>query len=197
MQGARLVIAVVAAFILTAPAAGLARPAAPTPAKPTSRQPVIVAGESIPVRALRHWQQIAAATQGEPRAWKKKAYREAATAILIEHRWIEGEAKRLNVVATKAEIKESYQRLRKQGFTSTAEYKRFLRRTRSKYRDILKGVRIDLLQRRIAAIVTAGAADQPAAQKRLLDYRAERQARWLPQSKCYPQWYLENWCTFA
>lgn len=183
-------------MLMTCAATGSA-PAAIKPTKPTSRQPVIVAGEPIPVRALRHWQQIAAASAGEPRRWKARSYRQAATALLIEHRWIEGEAKRMGVVVTRQETTAAYKRLRKTGFRNTAEYRRFTKRTKSTYRDIIRGVRIDLLQRRITAIVTEGAVDQAGAQFKIMNYRAERQKRWLPQSTCYPQWYLEGWCQFA
>jgi hypothetical protein len=196
VQGVRLVSAVVVALAVMASAVAHA-PAATKPSKPTSRQPIIVAGEPIPLRALRHWQQLLAASQGEPGRWRQVAYRQAATQLLVEHRWIEGEAKRLGVVVTRQETGDAYKRFRRNGFRSTAEFRRFTRRTKATYRDLVRGVRIDLLGRRITAIVTEGAVDSAGAQFKIMNYRAERQARWLPQTTCYPQWYLEQWCTFA
>jgi hypothetical protein len=193
MQGARILCAVGAACALVVPAAEAAAPA--KPAKPTSRRPIVVSGEAIPLRALRHWQHIVAGTLGEPRGWRRPAWRIAATQLLIEHRWIEGEALRLGIVVTREETRDAYARQRRAGFPRTIDYRRYLRRTTMSHKDVMKGVRIDLLQRRIGERVTAGAADTGAAQQLLLTYRVDRQKGWLPQTTCYARWYVEGWCT--
>lgn len=186
------VAALVVALVAVVPA-GAESPRA----QPSSRQPVVIEGEAIALRGLRHWQVVIARSFGQGARWKAVRYRIAATELLIEHRWVEGEAKSMGIVVTAKEVRDAFLRMRKVQFPSTREYRRFLRLTRMTRRDLLRGVRIDLLNRRIQERVTQGAADEPAKQFMLKRYRGERQSRWLPKTLCYARWYVEGWCTKA
>lgn len=185
-----LVVALAAVAFVVAPGTGTAQ----TPVEPTTRKPIVVAGEPIPLKSLRRWQRIAALSLGEGRRWRAAQYRVYATQILIDRRWVEYEARDMKIAVSRAEVRSAYRRQRRAQFPRSGDWTRYLRRTGLTSRDVQAAVRVDLLQRRIGDRVTAGATDQADAQRRLLEYRGQRQARWQPRTLCHARWKIQDWC---
>jgi foldase protein PrsA len=82
--------------------------------------------------------------------------RDQVLQLLISFRWIEGEAKEMNVKATDAEIKKSFDTQRKQAFPKDADFAKFLKDSGQAQDDILLRVRLDALSNKIREKVTKG-----------------------------------------
>jgi foldase protein PrsA len=82
--------------------------------------------------------------------------RDQVLQLLISFRWIEGEAKEMDVKATDAEIKKSFDSQRKQAFPKDADFAKFLKDSGQTQEDILLRVRLDALSNKIRDKVTKG-----------------------------------------
>ncbi|MDP9294278.1 MAG: hypothetical protein M3O90_07645, partial [Actinomycetota bacterium] len=82
--------------------------------------------------------------------------RDQVLQLLISFRWIEGEAKEMDVKATDAEIKKSFDTQRKQAFPKDADFAKFLKDSGQTQEDILLRVRLDALSNKIRDKVTKG-----------------------------------------
>lgn len=192
MQGARRCLVVLALAGLLAPAASSGQgPPAPTP---SAKRPIHIADTSIRARELRHWQRIVAAQQGVRKGWRRPSFRRAAATLLIETRWVDLEAAELGVGVSGDEVLERFRALRSEAFPRRGDYAAYLRRSRATTDDILRALRTDMLATRIYALVTAGAADASEAQRRIVKYRADRNAKWLPRTTCTRRWRVPGLC---
>src|SRR3954471_8717999 len=82
--------------------------------------------------------------------------RDQVLQLLISFKWIEGEAKKMGVKVTDAEVKKSFDKQRKQAFPKDADFQKFLKDSGQTEADILKRVRLDALSNKIRAKVTKG-----------------------------------------
>lgn len=190
MQGARRSVAL-CVLVLVGVGALPAHAQAPVP---TRNKPVFVEASAIKRGVLRHWQRSFAFALGDRKGWMHAEHRMVATAYLIEQRWIAGEARELGVTVSKDEIAHARAKLIRSQFRSLEEYAAHLRRTRLREADVVAAVRSELLAQRITTLVVEGAADVHEAQRRLIEYRAARRAKWQPRTTCAPSWKLPEWC---
>src|SRR3954463_10957861 len=82
--------------------------------------------------------------------------RDQVLQLLISFKWIEGEAKKMGVKVTDAEVKKSFDKQRKQAFPKDADFQKFLKDSGQTEGDILKRVRLDALSNKIREKVTKG-----------------------------------------
>jgi foldase protein PrsA len=82
--------------------------------------------------------------------------RDQVLQLLISFRWIEGEAKEMDIKASDAEIKKSFDKQRKQAFPKDADFAKFLKDSGQTQEDILLRVRLDALSNKIRDKVTKG-----------------------------------------
>src|SRR3954463_12964356 len=82
--------------------------------------------------------------------------RDQVLQLLISFKWIEGEAKKMGVKVTDAEVKKSFDKQRKQSFPKDADYQKFLKDSGQTEGDILKRVRLDALSNKIRDKVVKG-----------------------------------------
>src|SRR3954453_17711894 len=84
------------------------------------------------------------------------ALRDQVLQLLISFKWIEGDAKKMGVKVTDAEVKKSFDNQRKQAFPKDADFQKFLKDSGQTEGDILKRVRLDALSNKIREKVTKG-----------------------------------------
>lgn len=82
--------------------------------------------------------------------------RDQVMQLLISFRWLEGEAKKLGVSVTDADVKKSFEEQRKQSFPKDADYQKFLKTSGQTEEDIKERVRLDLLSQKIRDKVIKG-----------------------------------------
>ena len=84
------------------------------------------------------------------------ALRDQVLQLLISFEWIEGEAKEMDIKASDAEVKKSFDKQKKEAFPKDADFKKFLKDSPQTEADILQRVRLDTLSNKIREKVTKG-----------------------------------------
>jgi foldase protein PrsA len=98
-------------------------------------------------------------TDGQLKTQCKQEYnalRDQVLQLLISFQWIEGEAKEMDVKASDAEVKKSFDKQRKEAFPKDADFAKFLKDSSQTEADILQRVRLDTLSNKIREKVTKG-----------------------------------------
>jgi foldase protein PrsA len=113
-----------------------------------------VDGEPIDRQSFDHWMQVAARTSR--RADADEGLRNQVVGLLINSRWLEGEADERGISVSDAEIDAALERQQKQSLPKAGEYAKFLKTSGQTEQDIRMRIRIDLLQNKIRAQVTEG-----------------------------------------
>jgi foldase protein PrsA len=93
-----------------------------------------------------------------------RSLRDRALQLLITQRWIEGEAEELGISVKDAEVKEAFERQRKQSFPKDADYRKFLASSGQTEQDILMRVRVDLLSSKVRDRIAKGDDEVTEAQ---------------------------------
>jgi foldase protein PrsA len=98
-------------------------------------------------------------TDGKLKTQCKQEYnalRDQVLQLLISFQWIEGEAKEMDIKASDAEVKKSFDKQRKEAFPKDADFAKFLKDSSQTEADILQRVRLDTLSNKIREKVTKG-----------------------------------------
>jgi foldase protein PrsA len=82
--------------------------------------------------------------------------RDQVLQLLISNQWIQGEANKMGVKVTDAEVQKSFQQQKKQSFPKDADFKKFLEQSGQTLPDILQRVRVSLLTNKIRDKVIKG-----------------------------------------
>src|SRR3954467_10792525 len=82
--------------------------------------------------------------------------RDQVLQLLISFKWIEGEAKQMNIKVSDKEVQASFDKQKKQAFPKDADFQKFLKDSGQTEADILKRVRLDTLSNKIREKVTKG-----------------------------------------
>jgi foldase protein PrsA len=107
--------------------------------------------------------------------------RDQVLQLLISFRWIQGEAKSMNVKVTDAEVKKSFDQQRKQSFPKDADYQKFLKTSGQSQDDIIQRVKLDLLSNKIRDKVIKGKDTVSAAA--IQDFYNKNKARFAQPEK--------------
>ena len=98
-------------------------------------------------------------TDAQLKAQCKQEYeslRNQVLQLLISFKWIEGEAKDMNIKVSDSEVKKSFDKQKKEAFPKDADFQKFLKDSGQTQDDILQRVRLDTLSNKIREKVTKG-----------------------------------------
>jgi foldase protein PrsA len=107
--------------------------------------------------------------------------RDQVLQLLISFKWIDGEAKAMNVSVTDAEVTKSFNDQKKQSFPKDADYQKFLKTSGQSQNDIMQRVRLDLLSNKIRDKVIKGKDTVTDAQ--IQDFYNKNKARFAQPEK--------------
>src|SRR5688572_29016053 len=101
--------------------------------------------------------------------------RNQALQVLVSFRWVEGEAERMGVKVSDADVKKSFAEQKQQAFPKEADYQKFLKDTTQTEADIVARVRVDLLGQKIQEQVVKGSGT--VSEKAIADFYSKNKAR--------------------
>lgn len=169
---------------LVIPLALWAAPAA-SALEPTKERPIVVEDMTISAKEIRHWERVA-------RRAGSGASRDVIVQMVVENRWLLGEARWRGLTPTRPEVLRAFRRQKRAAFPTG--FRRWLRSTGQTRADILMRVRVDMISNRLRRFATAG-SDDPQTQQELLDAFAEQfRDYWVPRTICSPRYFVEGVC---
>jgi hypothetical protein len=149
-----------------------------------------VSGKPIAKASYEHWLAVerALGAGGNP------GHR--ALGFLISSAWLLGEAGAQGVSVSEAEVKQRLAELKRQSFPKAGSLGRFLAKSHETEADLLERVKVELLESRIAAKVTAG---KGGAQRKsiLAGFQQAFQRRWKSRTTCKPGYVMEDCREYA
>jgi foldase protein PrsA len=107
--------------------------------------------------------------------------RQSVLQLLISFKWIEGEADKMGLKVTDAEVKKAFDQQRQQSFPKDADYQKFLKTSGYTEDDIKLRIRSDLLGNKIREKVTKG-KDQ-VSDAAIQDFYTKNKARFAQPEK--------------
>jgi FKBP-type peptidyl-prolyl cis-trans isomerase (trigger factor) len=157
-----------------------------------------VAGQPLTKAEYDRWRVIALASTGQAESQltleTAAALREQVLQVLIERRWMEGEARQRKLSVTTAQVNREYRKQKREAFDKPAEFERFLRTSRQTIADLKWRVRDDLLARRVEAHVVGGAKTVRGRNLRIDRFLADFTARWHAQTVCVAGYATQRHC---
>jgi hypothetical protein len=154
-----------------------------------------VGSRQITEAVFKHWSAIAARGEGTPsghHAPKAHEILEQVMAFLISADWVIGEAQDLHLHVSAAQVRRTFDQLRREQFHKRGEFEAFLRSSGQTLADILFRVEVTLLSMRIQARVIAGARTQRAKERALERFVSEFHKDWLAQTFCLPNYQVSD-----
>jgi phosphatidylethanolamine-binding protein (PEBP) family uncharacterized protein len=144
-----------------------------------------VSGKPIAKSSYEHWLTVERALE----AGGNPSHR--ALGFLITSAWLLGEASAQGVAVSETEVKRRLAELKRQSFPKAGSLAKFLAKSHESEADLLGRVRVELLESRIAAKVTAG---KSAAQRKstLASFQEAFQRRWKARTTCQPGYVMED-----
>ena len=107
--------------------------------------------------------------------------RDQVLQLLISFKWIQGEADKMNIKVSDADVKKSFDQQKKQSFPKEADYQKFLKTSGQSEADIMERVKLDLLSNKIRDKVIKG-KDQ-VSDKAIADFYNKNKARFAQPEK--------------
>jgi hypothetical protein len=172
-----------------------AEPLAPlTGANPTRALVACVGSTPILETTFRHWSTIA---QAQPSGSKHQPSNAEVTVqttmgFLISADWLLGEAQDLNIHVSQAEVKRTFDHIRKAQFPKQREFRAFLRRSKYIVPDLLLRVELNLLSKRIQQLVTAGEHTASKKKRALARFVSQFREKWTAQTYCATQYATQD-----
>lgn len=102
-----------------------------------------------------------------------QAFRQQALQLLVSGRWLAGEAARVGIVVTDAQVRAQFARTKAESFPEPGAFDRFLAGSGMTLDDLLYRVRLDATSNRLRARATAGAR-RPTLAEAVAYYRRHR-----------------------
>jgi phosphatidylethanolamine-binding protein (PEBP) family uncharacterized protein len=145
----------------------------------------LVAGKPIARSSYAHWLAAEQALGGAANAGHR------ALAFLLTSAWLLDEASARAVAVSAAEAKQRLERLERQSFPRAGSLQKFLAKAHETEADLLERVRIELLESRIEAQVTAGQSGA-RGKRALASFQQAFQRRWKSRTKCDAGYVMED-----
>ena len=144
-----------------------------------------VAGVQISKSSYEHWLSIEQAAGAAANADHR------ALSFLITSQWVIGEAAGRKLAVSEAEVKQRFAQISKQSFPKAGALQKFLAKADETEADLLARVKVELLESRIAAQVTA---HETGAQVRsvLASFQKAFQEHWRRYTTCKPGYVMED-----
>ena len=137
-----------------------------------------VDGEPIPKTDYDHWNTVVRKLSP---GIKPDDARNQALQVLVSFRWVDGEAERLGVKVSDADVTKSFAEQKQQAFPKEADYEKFLKDTTQTEADIVARVRVDLLGQKIQEQVVKG--NDKVSDKAIADFYAKNKTRFAQPEK--------------
>ena len=137
-----------------------------------------VDGDPIKKTDYEHWTTVV--KKLSPEATKDDVRRQVIN-LLVSFRWIDGEAERLDLKVTDAEVDKSFAEQKKQSFPKDSDYDKFIRESRQTEGDIKQRVRLDLLANKLQQRVVKG--KEQVSDKAVADFYAKNKLRFAQPEK--------------
>ena len=161
-------------------------PAASTQGAASSVDAVaLVSSTPIPMASYKHWLAVEQADGAAGSAGHR------ALGFLITSEWVLGEAAARGISVSEVEVKQRLAQVEQQSFPKAGALQKFLARSGETVADLLARVKVELLQLRIAAKVTAG---KSSSQGKIILASFERafQAHWKGYTTCKAGYVMED-----
>ena len=144
-----------------------------------------VAGTPIAKATYEHWLGVERADGAAGDAGHR------ALGFLITSEWVLGEAKARGISVSQAEVKQHLAKLERQSFPKAGALRKFLASSHETEADLLGRAKVELLQSRIAALLTTG---KSAAQHTSILARFQKafQAHWKRHTTCKSGYVMED-----
>lgn len=114
-----------------------------------------------------------------------------ALAFLITSEWVLGEAAARKISVSEAEVKRRFARIEQQSFPKAGAFAKFLAKSGETEADLLARVRLELLQARIVAQVSAGKSGS-RGKAALAGFERTFQRHWRGYTTCKPGYVMED-----
>ena len=114
-----------------------------------------------------------------------------ALAFLITSEWVLGEAAARKISVSEAEVKQRFGRIKQQSFAKAGTFAKFLAKSGETEGDLLARVRLELLQSRIVAQVSAGKRGSQG-KTALASFERAFQRHWRGYTTCKPGYVMED-----
>lgn len=137
-----------------------------------------VDGDPITKTDYEHW---AAVVKKLSPDIKGAQARGQVVSLLVSFRWIDGEAERLDVKVTDAEVAKSYAEQKRQAFPKDSDFLKFIRETGQSEADIKRRVRVELLSNKIQQHVVKG--KDKVSEQAISDFYAKNKTRFAQPEK--------------
>jgi hypothetical protein len=149
---------------------------------------VCVGAEAITGATYSHWLKIAKksetpADKRHPAATATELQSEVLQ-FLISAEWVKGEAASKGISVSAAEVKKSFDRIRRQEFPKRGEFKKFVRKSGQTVADLMFRVEQNLLSERIQKSVIAGHHSQASKLRALSKFVKAFKLKWQAQTYC-------------
>jgi len=110
-----------------------------------------------------------------------KTLRDQVIQLLIQFKWIQGQADSMGIKVSDADVKKSFDQQKKQSFPKDADYQKFLKTSGQSQDDLLRRVKLDLLSNKIRDKVVKGKDQVSDAQ--IADFYNKNKARFAQPEK--------------
>jgi Raf kinase inhibitor-like YbhB/YbcL family protein len=144
-----------------------------------------VAGIPIAKSSYEHWLAVEKAGGTSTNAGHR------ALSFLITSQWVIGEAAARKLSASDAEVKQRFAQISKQSFPKAGALQKFLTKADETEADLLARVKVELLESRIAAKVTAGKSGAQA-KALLTSFQKAFQEHWKRFTTCKSGYVMED-----
>ena len=137
----------------------------------TTQYPVAVADMKVSARQIRHWERIA--EHGD--SMDPRPVREQAVSMLIEDRWLRGEARRRGHTVTREEVQARFERHRAEAYGGEEDFQAYLQQTGQTEADLRFRLRMELYREKIGEGVNL-------------------RPRWKPRTRCARRYFVRSRC---
>ena len=144
-----------------------------------------VAGVPISKSSYEHWLAVERAGGTTSNAGHR------ALSFLITSQWVIGEAAARKLSVSDAEVKQRLAQIEKQSFPKAGSFEKFLSKSDETEADLLARVKVELLESRIAAKVTAGKSGAQAKSV-LASFQKKFQEHWKRFTTCKSGYLMED-----
>jgi hypothetical protein len=161
------------------------------PYRPASGEIVACVGtQPISGATFSHWATVAERSSGRtrrvPGIEPDRGQMLQVMGFLISTYWVIGEAADLHVLASPAEVRHRFDRLRREQFHKPGAFEAFLRQTGERVEDLLLRVRLQMLSSRIQRHVLGSDGGSHQQQGRLSRFISRFRHKWEARTYCEP-----------
>lgn len=160
---------------------------------PTESEPIIVGERSVSLDQLTHWEEItrrAPSFHGGP---PEKVHQTVAM-MFIDHLWMRGEAQRLGIEVTEAEVDALVNARIESDYSEDGALEAFLQETGQTLDDLRLRVRMARYSEVMRDHVTRDATSDEDRRERMDRFREAYRAYWSARTRCRDPYFLADRC---